>query len=75
MNGAVIDRPVSFTKRGLLRDGSHADYLGQCPITGRHRVRTRAGASPKIDGTVWLLDEHGRACRGRESAQDWIGPA
>jgi hypothetical protein len=63
---------ANYKPSGRLRDGSTAQYMGVCPVTGKHRVMTGHEKS----GTVWLLDDYGRARgEGQTSPKDWIGPA
>ncbi len=56
-----------------LRDGTPADYLGVCPISGRHRVRFVRGHCPTLTNgpnprlnldwsLVYTLDDNG-VCR------------
>jgi hypothetical protein len=54
---------VNWTQRVRLQNGSEADYLGRCPITGKHRVHQASPSNPTGPTTTWLLDDDGR-CRG-----------
>lgn len=78
---------VCWTSLVKLAGGENGRYIGQCPITGKHRVQTfkfrgRPVAPPVGDegrdytATTWLLDDEGR-CRGDLAPcdQDYAGTA
>lgn len=81
-------KQVDWTPRVELRCGIIGKYIGECAITGKHRVQTfknergqpidppTPGDNTQCSYTTWLLDDSGR-CRGdlAPSDQDYAGPA